>query len=207
MCRLSDLQRLPTNLKHIDILIFQLTFSQLTSYVDVNFFGRKARSDHGLHVRPLMPTPFRSVISSSRRLINYACVCVRGGIGKATAHALARRGCSIAVHYNSAEDVASSLVTELEAFSGVRAAAFQADLRDYDNVRRLHSEVVDKMGHPDILYNNAAVPGKTIGAKGDLQDMSVEEFERTWKMNTGSSYLVRIVMPVFLNFSSKTRGN
>ena len=57
-----------------------------------------------------------------------------GGIGKATCLSLASLGCAVAVHFNSAKDGAEALVKELEA-KGVKAAAFQADLRSYDEVR------------------------------------------------------------------------
>ena len=64
-----------------------------------------------------------------------------GGIGKATALALAALGCSIAVHYHSAADDAGELVKQLEA-TGVRAKAFQADLGNYDDVCKLYSTLV-----------------------------------------------------------------
>lgn len=85
-----------------------------------------------------------------------------GGIGKATSLALARLGCSIAIHYNSAADTARELVGELQQL-GVRAAAFQADLSSYDAARKLHADVVRDMGHPTILFNNA---GLTMGKSG-----------------------------------------
>ncbi|KAJ3989220.1 NAD-binding protein [Lentinula detonsa] len=114
-----------------------------------------------------------------------------GGIGAATALALVRQGCSIAIHYNSAKEKAQALVQTLQAaFPGVIAIIFQADLSDYENVRRLHSQVVDQMGHPDILFNNAGGTLKTIGRMGNIQDISIEDFENTWKLNTGSSYLL-----------------
>lgn len=56
-----------------------------------------------------------------------------GGIGKAICKSLAALGCSIAVHHNSAVDVARTLVTQLEKI-GVKAQAFQADLSNYDEV-------------------------------------------------------------------------
>jgi 3-oxoacyl-[acyl-carrier protein] reductase len=56
-----------------------------------------------------------------------------GGIGKATCLALADLGCDIAVHYNSASDTAKELVAQLKG-KGIKAEAFQADLRDYDEV-------------------------------------------------------------------------
>ncbi|KAJ3565516.1 hypothetical protein NP233_g7584 [Leucocoprinus birnbaumii] len=113
-----------------------------------------------------------------------------GGIGYATAIALARHGCSIAVHYNSAEAKANELIGEVEKFEGVKAVGFQADLSSYDGVRKLYEDVVRVMGHPDVLFNNAGVLGGTIGPNGNIQDVSVETFENTWRTNTGTAYLL-----------------
>ncbi|KXN91312.1 3-oxoacyl-[acyl-carrier-protein] reductase FabG [Leucoagaricus sp. SymC.cos] len=113
-----------------------------------------------------------------------------GGIGNATALALARLGCSIAVHYNSAEAKANELVKELEGLPGVRAAAFQADLSGYDGARKLHADVVRVLGHPDILFNNAGVVSSVIGPNGNIQDISAETFEATWRTNTGTAFLL-----------------
>jgi 3-oxoacyl-[acyl-carrier protein] reductase len=111
-----------------------------------------------------------------------------GGIGKATCLTLAALGCSIAVHYNSASDTAATLVTDLKA-KGVRAQAFQADLSTYDGVRTLHAAVVAAMGNPSILFNNA---GLTLGKSGvqSIQDISIEDFEATWRANCGTAYLL-----------------
>jgi 3-oxoacyl-[acyl-carrier protein] reductase len=113
-----------------------------------------------------------------------------GGIGNATALALGRLGCSIAIHYHSAEAKAKELASELEGFPGVKAAAFQADLSNYDGVRKLHADVVQGLGHPDILFNNAGVLNNVIGPNGNIQDVSVESFEETWRTNTGTAFLV-----------------
>ncbi|KAF7291528.1 NAD-binding protein [Mycena kentingensis (nom. inval.)] len=113
-----------------------------------------------------------------------------GGIGKATARALAAKGCSIAVHYNAAKETAEELASEISGVSGVRAQAFQADLSDYDSVRALHAAVVSALGHPDILFNNAGTTGTVVGKRGDIEDVVLEDFERTWKINTGSSFLL-----------------
>jgi len=109
-----------------------------------------------------------------------------GGIGKATCLALAGLGCSIAVHYHSSEDKATGLVKELKD-KGVRAEAFKADLTKYDEVRSLHSSVVSTLGHPTILFNNAGLTLKS-GIK-KITDISIEDFEHTWKANCGSAFL------------------
>jgi len=113
-----------------------------------------------------------------------------GGIGWASALSLARLGCSIAVHYLSPAEKATELVSQLQALPGVKAAAFQADLSAYDNVRKLHREVVATLGHPDILFNNSGSTGRMIGPQGEIESLSVEEFEDIWRLNTGSSFLV-----------------
>ncbi|PVH83929.1 3-oxoacyl-reductase [Cadophora sp. DSE1049] len=110
-----------------------------------------------------------------------------GGIGKATCLALASLGCSIAVHYHSSEDKATTLVKEIRN-KGVRAEAFKADLTNYDEVRNLHASVVSSLGHPTILFNNAGLTLKS-GIK-KITDILIEDFEHTWKANCGSAFLM-----------------
>ena len=110
-----------------------------------------------------------------------------GGIGRATCLALANLNCSLAIHYHTASSTAEALVTDLRS-KGIRAEAFQADLRRYDGVRELYRRVVEELGHPTILFNNAGIAMKS-GAK-DVQDVSVEMFEETWRANCGSAYLL-----------------
>ncbi|KAH0833625.1 hypothetical protein AYO21_10915 [Fonsecaea monophora] len=111
-----------------------------------------------------------------------------GGIGKATCLALAHLNCSIAVHYHSASDTAESLVAQLKSMN-VRASAFRADLSSYDETRSLHANVVREMGHPTILFNNA---GLTMGVSRvkDISEVSVEDFEKTWRANCGTAFLL-----------------
>lgn len=126
-----------------------------------------------------------------------------GGIGKATCRALALLKCSIAVHYHSAREGAEALVEELTK-QNVNAQAFQADLSNYDEVqrsriqeklwltahktRKLYSEVTSSMGHPSILFNNAGVTIKH--GVMDISEISVEQFEQTWRSNCGSAFLL-----------------
>ncbi|KAI0823799.1 3-oxoacyl-reductase [Trametes gibbosa] len=116
-----------------------------------------------------------------------------GGIGQATARAFARNGCSIAVHHSAqhSKAKADALVAELVALApGVKAAAFEADLSTYDNARKLHEDVVNVLGHPDILFSNHGMSGPRIGPHGDIQDVSPEQFEEIWRTNTGTGYVL-----------------
>ncbi|MCJ1277337.1 hypothetical protein MMC21_005149 [Puttea exsequens] len=118
-----------------------------------------------------------------------------GGIGSATANTLAAQGCSIAAHYHTDSSGATSLVSTLRKQHGVRAQAFQADLGKYDDVRRLHAEIVAAMGDVKILFNNAGTNGGVQGVS-DIADVEVEVFERTWRANCGSAFLLtRLCVP------------
>lgn len=45
------------------------------------------------------------------------------------------------------------------------------------------------MGHPSLLFNNA---GLTLGKSGlsSISDITIEDFEKTWRANCGSSFLL-----------------
>ena len=82
-----------------------------------------------------------------------------------------------------------ALIKELRPL-GVRVAAFSANLADFDATRAMYKRVVEELGHPDILYSNAARAGTMLGIKGRVQDVSIEEFEQSWRVNAGSAFLV-----------------
>ncbi|OJD32338.1 3-oxoacyl-acp reductase [Diplodia corticola] len=111
-----------------------------------------------------------------------------GGIGKATCLALADMGCSIAVHYHTNSDAANALVDQLKA-KGVNVQALQADLSIYDEARKLYSSVSSSLGSPKILFNNA---GSALSKPGlrSASDISIEDFELTWRSNCGSAFLL-----------------
>lgn len=70
------------------------------------------------HTTSLSPFPLKG-----RIVLITGCT---GGIGKATARALALKGASIAVHFHSAVETADSLVKELKSY-GVDAAPFKVN--------------------------------------------------------------------------------
>ena len=103
------------------------------------------------------------------------------GIGAATAVELARRGSKVAVHYNTSEDAAKGVVSEIEAAGGT-AWIFQADVSVPDQCRRLVSEVLEKAGRIDVLVNNA---GSLVDRRMVL-DIEDEFWARVMNLNMGS---------------------
>lgn len=77
-------------------------------------------------------------------------------IGKAIALALAGDGWNIAVHYNRSDGDANALIGKIQAH-GVRAAAFQCDLEDQQQVSGLISRCTQALGAIHCLVNNASL--------------------------------------------------
>jgi pteridine reductase len=77
-------------------------------------------------------------------------------LGRAMAHALARRGVVLAIHHHASAQGARELREEIVRGGG-RADCFSADLTDAEAARALPERVVAKFGRLDVLVNSAAV--------------------------------------------------
>ena len=78
------------------------------------------------------------------------------GIGRAVALELARRGAAVVINYNRSAGAAEQVVREIQAGGG-RAAAFQADVSDFQQAQDLVKFTVDTFGNLEILVNNAGI--------------------------------------------------
>jgi pteridine reductase len=95
-------------------------------------------------------------------------------VGKATTIHLANQGWNIAIHYNSSEDEAILFQKQLENdHPNQQFALFKADLNQAEEVEQLLSRVIQVMGNPDLLINNASV------------------FEPAWLGQTSTEFLNR----------------
>ena len=82
---------------------------------------------------------------------------VTGGardVGREIGLALASEGATIAINYRNSKEEAYRLVEEIKS-TGAAAAAFEADVSDYEAVCTMTDQIVNDFGQLDILVNNA----------------------------------------------------
>ena len=113
-----------------------------------------------------------------------------GGIGGATARALAREGAAVLVvdiDESAAERVAAGIQTEGDG----EAATFPADLSDESQVISAIDAVTTRFGRLDVLHNNAALTDSDF-LSGDtaVTDLSLDVWERTMAVNLRSQMLM-----------------
>lgn len=112
------------------------------------------------------------------------------GIGRATAGRLAGEGAAVAV-MDVALDRAEETVATIVADGG-EAAAFRADVRDRSEIRSALQGVLERLGRPRYLVNNAG-----LVRMSPLDELEEDEWDLVLDTNLKGMYLVtREVAPV-----------
>ena len=106
-----------------------------------------------------------------------------GGIGRATAEALAREGASV-VLIDLQQDLLYDAVTGITAGGG-RAIGVRADVSVVEDARRIATEATNAFAGIDILVNNAA-----IELYGTVVEMEEDAWDRVVAVNLRGVYLV-----------------
>ncbi|MEB3359686.1 MAG: glucose 1-dehydrogenase [Synechococcales bacterium] len=113
------------------------------------------------------------------------------GIGRAIAIRFAQEGANVAINYYKGEDEAQETEDQLmeEACGqvqqcGVQAIIVQADVSQEEDVLRLFSTTIDKLGSVDILVNNAG-----IQSQAPSHQLSVDKFDRMVAINLRGAFL------------------
>jgi len=88
------------------------------------------------------------------------------GIGRAIAITFAREGADVAVHYNTDERGANQTAEAIRNH-GRQAEVFQADFSDPVSAEGLVAKVIERLGHLDVLVNNAGM-GEGVDSSLDL---------------------------------------
>ena len=106
------------------------------------------------------------------------------GLGKAMALAFATRGYQVAIHYRSRSDDAKAVQEACEAL-GVRAITVQGDVSLETDAKHVLDATLKAFGSLDVLVNNAGVL-----TSGTLDELSLDDYQRTMTINTASVWLM-----------------
>ncbi|MCC8096550.1 MAG: SDR family oxidoreductase, partial [Tannerellaceae bacterium] len=100
------------------------------------------------------------------------------GISKAIAILFAKEGANIIATYHSGKERADAVVDEITGY-GVKAKAYELNVGDEADAKKLFAEVDAEFGDFQILVNDAGINGSNI----PVEDMSTEIWDRVMKTN------------------------
>jgi tetrahydroxynaphthalene reductase len=106
------------------------------------------------------------------------------GMGRETALELARRGADIVVNYANSSQAADELVAEIKSM-GRDAIAVKANVSDVSQIIEMFAEAKKHFGKLDIVVSNSGVV-----SFGHLKDVTEEEFDRVFNINTRGQFFV-----------------
>jgi NAD(P)-dependent dehydrogenase (short-subunit alcohol dehydrogenase family) len=107
------------------------------------------------------------------------------GLGAASALALAQAGASVIVSGRDRERGEGVVARIADTRPEAAAELELADLSDASEAVALADRVLERHGTVDILVNAAGV-----FARGDAVDLTLSEWERLWRTNVSSTYLL-----------------
>ncbi|MBV9842305.1 MAG: glucose 1-dehydrogenase [Sphingomonadaceae bacterium] len=130
------------------------------------------------------------------------------GIGAAVAKRLAQDGARVIINFSRSAQKAEEVAATIR-HNGGDASIIEADISNISDIDRMSRQVEDLAGHLDILVNNAG--HGTAGRHGQLSDISIEDFDRIFALNTrGLFFSTQSLLPLIrdggriINFSSST---
>jgi 3-hydroxybutyrate dehydrogenase len=113
-----------------------------------------------------------------------------GGIGFATARALAAQGAAVMLHGLADPATVEARVSELRA-TGAHVGFHGADLRDPGQIAALVAATTETLGPPDILVNNAVVR-----AFAPVENFAPEAWDEALAVNLSAPFhLIRLTLP------------
>ena len=99
------------------------------------------------------------------------------GIGASCAELFAKNGYRVAINYFKSKLKAEPLLEKIKQAGGC-CEIFYADISNYDDVKKMHEEVENKLGDPDILINNAGISEQKL-----FTDITLEEWDKMFSVN------------------------
>ncbi|MGW1881617.1 SDR family oxidoreductase [Streptomyces sp. NPDC001970] len=105
------------------------------------------------------------------------------GIGKATAIGLGRAGADVVVNYVAGQEAAEQVVEEIQSF-GVRAAAYEADVSQEEQVVGMVDRMVREFGTIDIMVANAG-----LQRDAPVTEMTLAQWQKVIDVNLTGQFL------------------
>ena len=116
------------------------------------------------------------------------------GLGRGCAQALASEGCRVAVCSRN-QTAAQEAAMDIAAQSGSEVLGFAADMRLEEDIDRLVKQVINSLGHPDILVTNAGGP-----PPGTFETTPLPDYQKALELNLMSAvHLVHQLYPAMKN--------
>jgi 3-hydroxybutyrate dehydrogenase len=114
-----------------------------------------------------------------------------GGIGFATASALANRGCDVMIHGLADPAHAEGVRVKLAEATGVKVAVSNADLSHLEEIDQLVAEAQAALGPIDILVNNAVTRHA-----GPVEDIPITTWSLALAVNLTAPFrLIQLTLP------------
>ena len=114
-----------------------------------------------------------------------------GGIGLATARALAAKKSHVVIHGLGDVTVIENTRKQIADEFGVRVIYSGADLSRYEQIEQLIRDVEDEFGGVDILVNNAVSRNR-----GAIESLTKEQWDRAVAVNLSAPFhLIRLILP------------
>ncbi|RUM47181.1 MAG: 3-oxoacyl-ACP reductase [Hyperthermus sp.] len=107
------------------------------------------------------------------------------GIGRATILRFARHGCSVIVTYHTRRGAAEATAEEAKRLGANRALVVRLDVASPASIREARAAVEEEFDKLNILVNNAG-----ILHVGTIDQTSIEDWERTIRVNLTGAFLV-----------------
>lgn len=107
------------------------------------------------------------------------------GIGKATIIEFASKGYNVVINYSNSEKESIELKEYVEKTYGIKAIAIKTDISQEAEVKKMISSIINEFGRIDVLVNNAG-----IVYDRSFEEITIEEFEKTLKVNVIGAFIV-----------------
>ena len=105
------------------------------------------------------------------------------GIGASCAELFAKNGYRVAINYFKSKMKAEALLEKIKQTGGC-CEIFYADISNCDDVKKMHEEVENKLGSPDILINNAGISEQKL-----FTDITLEEWDKMFSINSKGVFI------------------